>query len=160
MASSSRFGEKIEIKTYIKRFRSLNLGGNKEYADIKQAELEGNLPESKGNTSPRAAYRHKDRHLYEIVDYNDGTSEKVVKEECIKNQTDPLDDQGIIQYDLSEVDEARRILRSLKAVNKKVTTTHRSAMSEEEILGPPPPPKSRGGRGNTANRQIVRRRPC
>lgn len=137
----------------------LDLSRDPKYKEIKEAEKNGTLPEGKGNTTARAAYHHKMAHMYEIVEYDDGTTETRIKPDLIV--VGPSDDRGRIFLDLDQVDLARKILRTLKAIDKNVGVDPSSALSEEEILGPPPPPPSKGGRGNVnKNRKIVRIRPA
>jgi hypothetical protein len=136
--------DKIVIETFCPGFTVVNLASDENYAKLLEAEKNGTLPEPKaGNVARRAAYQHKKNMMYEIVEYDDGTTEERVKESI--QPCPPADERGRLFLDLNQKDLAKKILVSLKAINKNVTTDPISALSEEEIMGPPPE-KRVGGR--------------
>lgn len=138
-----------DFKNYVRT----NLRLDPKYNDIKVAEEEGNLPETRGTISPRAAIHHKKGMYQEIVVYSDGTRETRIKPNLIEAFGN---ERGRVELELDQVEIARDILKNLRAVSRKVDVDPSSDLSEEEIMGPPEPP-SRGGR---KHKKIVKIIPC
>lgn len=155
----ARYGEeKIIIETKCPFFASVKLEQDEAYGKLVEAEQSGTLPEPKNCSAlPRAAYYHKKGMMYEVVEYDDGEEETVIKESVLA--CEPADSRGRLFIDVKQRDLAARILMSLKKIDKSVTVDPASALTEEELLAPlieSAKNKSKGGRP----RKVKSRRPA
>ncbi len=148
----------IIIETKCPFFTCVDLKKDEQYGKFVEAELAGTLPEPKNCSAlPRAAYYHKKGMMYEVVEYDDGDEEVVVKESVLA--CEPADARGRLFINVKQKELAARILNTLKKIDKSVTVDPSSAMTEEELLGPirdKEKNKNKGGRP----RKIKSRRPA
>lgn len=152
-------GENIIIETNCPFFTAVKLEKDEQFGKFVEAEHNNTLPEPKNCSAlPRAAYYHKKGMMYEVVEYDDGEEETVIKQSVLA--CEPADSRGRLFIPVKDKDWAAGLLQRLKKIDKNVSVDPASAMTEEELLGPlevkAAKPKNKGGRP----RKIVKTRPA
>ena len=139
-----RYSDYIIIETRRPFYAVIDMFKDPEMQKLKDHEQAGTLPEQKNPTvQPKAGLYQKPSMLIEYyVDEEDGEKKHRFKDCVVLAEAD---ERGRLFIDKSERDLARRILKTLKRIDKDVSVDIASAVSEEELLGPPPT-VNKGGR--------------
>ena len=149
-------GDDIIIETKCPFFTSVKLENDTQYGKFVEAELAGSLPEPKNcSAMPRAAYYHKKGMMHEVVEYEDGDEEEVIKKDVLA--CPPADARGRLFIPIAQKELAARILNTLKKIDKSVTVDPLSAMTEEELLGPLREKAAKRNKGGRPRKEKERR---
>lgn len=143
MAGPGKYSDYIIIETGRPFYAVVDMYKDPEMAKLKEHELAGTLPEPKNPTVQAKAYLHQKPGMLveDYIDEESGDRRARFKDSVLIAESDS---RGRLFLEKDQKDLARRILKTLRRIDKNVTVDPASALTEEEILGADTPNK--GGR--------------